>query len=125
AYGSRARKRSQRGATNTGIHYFSTLRMDPETGEALPELDPKDFSFNSSKGWCPVCRGHGRVYPWMREELEEEELLAKSIGADAASDDEDPSLAIICPECRGERLNRTSRHVYLYLKDGDTLSLPK
>ncbi|MDQ8186950.1 excinuclease ABC subunit UvrA [Pelagicoccus sp. SDUM812002] len=103
--------------------YLSTTRMDPETGEALAELDPKDFSFNSHKGWCPACRGHGRIYPWMRERLEEDEELAKAIGADNSS--EDDSQAIICPECEGERLNRTSRHVYLYLKNSDKISLPK
>ncbi|MDQ8200990.1 excinuclease ABC subunit UvrA [Pelagicoccus enzymogenes] len=110
--------------SNQGIQYLSTSRMDPETGEALAELDPKDFSFNSHKGWCPACRGHGRIYPWMRERLEDDEELAKAIGADDSGDDDD-SQAIICPECYGERLNRTSRHVYLYLKNGDTISLPK
>ncbi|MDQ8179866.1 excinuclease ABC subunit UvrA [Pelagicoccus sp. SDUM812005] len=114
---------SPRSSQKADIHYLSTTRMDPETGEALPELDPKDFSFNSHKGWCPACRGHGRIYPWMRERLEDDEELAKAIGADDSS--EDDSQAIICPECDGERLNRTSRHVYLYLKSGDTISLPK
>ncbi len=104
-------------------HYLSMHRMDPATGEALPELDPKDFSFNSHKGWCPTCRGHGRIYPWMRERLEDNEELAKAIGADSSEDDE--AQAIVCPECKGERLNRVSRHVYLYLKNGDKLSLPQ
>ena len=105
------------------LHYLSTARMDLETGDSLPELDPKDFSFNSHKGWCPTCRGHGRIYPWMREQLEEEELLAKSIGADDESDE--TQAALICPDCHGERLNRTSRNVFLYLKNGDKLSLPQ
>ena len=106
------------------VAWLSTRRMDPNTGEALPELDPKDFSFNSHKGWCPTCRGHGRIYPWMRERLEEEELLAKSIGADD-EDDEESDKAIICPDCEGERLNRISRNVKMYLKNGDAISLPK
>ncbi len=106
------------------IAWLSTRRMDPQTGEALPELDPKDFSFNSHKGWCPTCRGHGRIYPWMRERLEEEELLAKSIGADD-DDDEENVKAVVCPDCEGERLNRISRNVKMYLKNGDAISLPK
>ncbi|MDQ8203621.1 excinuclease ABC subunit UvrA [Pelagicoccus sp. SDUM812003] len=114
---------SARSADASSIHYLSTTRMDPETGEALPELDPKDFSFNSHKGWCPTCRGHGRIYPWMRERLEDDEELAKAIGADDSSEEEDS--AIVCPDCDGERLNRTSRHVYLYLKNGDKISLPQ
>ena len=39
--------------TDGNVSWLSTHRMDPRTGQALPELDPKDFSFNSSKGWCP------------------------------------------------------------------------
>ncbi len=106
------------------VTWLSTHRMDAATGEALPELDPKDFSFNSHKGWCPACRGHGRIYPWMRERLEDDELLAKSIGADSGEDD-DSDEVIVCPDCDGERLNRTSRHVYLYLKGNSKISLPE
>ena len=31
------------------------------------------FSFNSPRGWCPTCRGHGRVFPWMIEFADEED----------------------------------------------------
>ena len=92
--------------------------------QALPELDPKDFSFNSSKGWCHTCRGHGRIYPWMREPLDEDELLEKSIGADASDDDESDEI-ITCPDCQGDRLNRTSRNVFLPLKANRWISLPQ
>ena len=104
------------------LSWFSTQRMDPETGDSLPELDPKDFSFNSSKGWCPTCRGHGRIYPWMRERLEDDEELVKAIGA---SGEEDESTAVICHDCTGERLNSISRNVRLYLKNGKSLNLPQ
>lgn len=106
------------------IAWLSTQRMDAETGEALPELDPKDFSFNSHKGWCPTCRGHGRIYPWMRERLEDDELLAKSIGADAGDDDESDEV-VVCPDCKGERLNRISRNVFIFLKGKRKISLPQ
>ena len=106
------------------VSWLSTHRMDPRTGQALPELDPKDFSFNSSKGWCPTCRGHGRIYPWMREQFDENELLEKSIGADAGDDDESDEI-VICPDCQGERLNRTSRNVFLPLKANRWISLPQ
>ncbi len=105
------------------VSWLSTLRMDPATGVALPELDPKDFSFNSHKGWCPTCRGHGRIFPWMRERLEDDELLAKSIGADS-NEDEDSDEVTVCPECDGQRLNRTSRNVFLALKGNRKISLP-
>lgn len=106
------------------VAWLSTQRMDAETGQALPELDPKDFSFNSHKGWCPTCRGHGRIYPWMRERLEDDELLAKSIGADTGDDDESDEIAV-CPDCDGQRLNRTSRNVFLTLKGSRKISLPE
>ncbi len=105
------------------VSWLSTLRMDPATGVALPELDPKDFSFNSHKGWCPTCRGHGRIFPWMRERLEDDELLAKSIGADSNEDDDSDEVTI-CPDCDGRRLNRTSRNVFLRLKGNRKISLP-
>jgi excinuclease ABC subunit A len=108
----------------TIVTWLSTSRMDASTGDALPELDPKDFSFNSHKGWCPTCRGHGRIYPWMREQLEEDELLIKSIGADTASDDESDEV-IVCPDCEGQRLNATSRNVFLPLKNKSKISLPQ
>lgn len=41
------------------LHWFSTTRTDPVTGEAYPELDPKHFSWNSPKGWCEACQGRG------------------------------------------------------------------
>lgn len=105
------------------VAWLSTLRMDPATGEALPELDPKDFSFNSHKGWCPTCRGHGRIFPWMRERLEDDELLAKSIGADSDEEDSDDTVTV-CPDCDGQRLNRTSRNVFLPLKGDKKIPLP-
>lgn len=105
------------------MSWLSIHRMDPATGEALPELDPKDFSFNSHKGWCPACRGHGRIYPWMRERLEDDELLAKSIGAESNEDDDTDEI-VVCPECKGQRLNRTSRNVFLPLKRNSKISLP-
>ncbi|MEZ5278299.1 MAG: excinuclease ABC subunit UvrA [Opitutaceae bacterium] len=109
------------------ISWYSTSRTDTETGEAFPELDPKHFSFNSPKGWCPACRGHGRILPWMLESRDDEDLPPEL--ADLAHDldpDELESLkGSICPECRGTRLNRISRAVRVALTDGRNLSLPE
>jgi len=43
------------------LEWFSRERIDPHTGESFPELDPKSFSWNSPRGWCEACHGHGRV----------------------------------------------------------------
>ncbi len=113
------------------LSWFSTTRTDIETGESFPELDPKHFSHNSPRGWCPTCRGHGRVFPWMLAVDEEE----KDGGADdpaarlrlfgIESEDDVSSEGDPCPDCQGERLNRVARAVKLHLRGGKTmLSLP-
>lgn len=86
--------------------WFSTRRSDPVTGEAFPELDPKSFSWNSARGWCPVCRGHGAIFDWMNSD-ERFEDVPDDVG------DGEP-----CPACEGTRLNETARAVYLDFHDG-------
>jgi excinuclease ABC subunit A len=107
------------------LSWFSTTRTDIETGESFPELDPKDFSFNSSRGWCPACRGHGRIYPWMlrpdddKEDENAERLLQLGLIGD------DGEAGGPCPVCHGERLNRVSRAVKLHFRGKRApLSLP-
>ncbi|MGH7943561.1 MAG: excinuclease ABC subunit UvrA [Opitutaceae bacterium] len=102
------------------LSWFSTTRTDIETGESFPELDPKNFSFNSPRGWCPTCRGHGRVFPWMLEPDEDEEddsaARLREFGVDSAEDMSDDGQP--CPECHGARLNRVGRAVKLHLREG-------
>ncbi|MFI5335821.1 MAG: excinuclease ABC subunit A, partial [Opitutales bacterium] len=99
------------------LSWFSTTRTDGITGESFPELDPKHFSFNSPKGWCPTCRGHGRIYDWMLKPDEDEEMSAEVADALRAFDpDETPVHGQLCPTCHGERLNRIVRAVKLPLK---------
>jgi excinuclease ABC subunit A len=108
------------------LSWFSTTRTDVETGESFPELDPKDFSFNSARGWCPTCRGYGRIYPWMAADDDEEDENAarlKQLGLVPA--DERGEGGVPCPDCHGARLNRISRSVMLHLKGRrPPLSLP-
>jgi excinuclease ABC subunit A len=40
---------------------LSNQNFDPETGFRFGELKPRDFSFNSPQGACPVCHGIGSV----------------------------------------------------------------
>ncbi|ERJ72394.1 excinuclease ABC, A subunit [Porphyromonas sp. oral taxon 278 str. W7784] len=43
------------------IAYFSRHLMDPETGLSYNEPAPHNFSFNSTNGSCPRCKGLGEV----------------------------------------------------------------
>lgn len=90
------------------LEWFSRERIDPKTGEAFPELDPKDFSWNSPRGWCPACRGHGRIVEsWGAKE--------GALNEDALSD---VVSAKRCPECGGARLNPLSRAVSVSIRNG-------
>lgn len=95
------------------LSWFSTKRADPITGEAFPELDPKHLSWNSPKGWCPMCHGHGRYYDWMKD------------NPDYPPPPHDLPNGSICPECHGERLNLISRNVKIHTKDHHSFSLPQ
>lgn len=98
--------------TKQHAHWLSTERTDPVTGETFPELDPKNFSWNSPKGWCPTCQGYG--------------YLAEK---DSENDGEVDKLYFAenrpCPDCKTTRLNPLSRAVKLHFKKGDTGSLPE
>src|ERR1019366_5457880 len=114
-------------AAGETLSWFSTTRTDIETGESFPELDPKDFSFNSPRGWCPACRGYGRIQPWMLEpadkEVDEDAERLRHLGLCAGDDGGEGGEP--CPVCRGERLNRVSRAVKLHFKGRrPPLSLP-
>lgn len=98
------------------LSWFSTTRTDIVTGESFPELDPKQFSFNSPKGWCPTCRGHGRIYDWMLKPDDDEEMSAEVADALRHFDPDDPSShGKLCPTCAGDRLHRIARAVKLPL----------
>ncbi|HEY0864984.1 MAG TPA: excinuclease ABC subunit UvrA [Lacunisphaera sp.] len=99
------------------LSWFSTTRTDIESGESFPELDPKHFSFNSPKGWCPTCRGHGRIYDWMLTPDEDDERSDEVADALRTFDPDDVSShGKACPTCHGERLNRIARAVRLPLR---------
>ena len=43
------------------LHHFSKHLVDPESGISLQEPAPHTFSFNSPEGYCPHCKGLGRI----------------------------------------------------------------
>ena len=93
--------------------WFSTTRIDPVNGKAYPELEPSFFSWNSAKGRCSYCKGYGKIYDWMKEDLPACGEWWKL---------EDGST---CPKCDGQRLNQIARNVVLESKKNKMLTLPQ
>jgi excinuclease ABC subunit A len=89
---------------------YSTRYACPRCDIIYPDLEPRNFSFNSPHGACPICDGLGRVRP--------AEPAAKRKKGD--DEDEEPAGWMLgqgfqtlppCPECGGARLNREARSV--------------
>lgn len=93
--------------------WFSIRKSDPSTGVSYPDLEPSLLSWNSPRGWCPSCRGYGKIYDWMKEELPASGDWWKIVDGD------------ICPTCKGERLSEIGRNVFLKSRKKHTYSLPK
>ena len=104
-----------------GIRYFSRHLMCPTTGMSYAEPAPHTFSFNSPQGWCPCCRGLGRVKTSNVSEKSEESdfsdilrdddnwytrMLAYVQQDDDEKDDKEEDTWTTCPVCQGQRLNR-------------------
>lgn len=68
--------------------FFSTKLACPNCGTNYPEMSPMFFSFNSSIGACPKCRGLG----------------FKNVDEEG----EDHDNMIVCPMCKGARLRKES-----------------
>ncbi|WP_325099572.1 excinuclease ABC subunit UvrA [Luteolibacter yonseiensis] len=97
------------------IHLLSTHSNCPSCNQSFEELDPRLFSFNSPHGWCPECRGHGRV-PKRRQHLDTsrfDTVLEAEMDADRAIDRMESNELTECPACHGSRLNPTASAVRL------------
>ena len=103
------------------IRYFSRHLMCPTTGMSYAEPAPHTFSFNSPQGWCPCCRGLGKIKSGLgtRDSYNEEldniikddenwytRMLAYLQQGDDEKEDKEEEILITCPVCQGQRLNR-------------------
>jgi len=93
------------------LSVHSTERACPGCGRSFDELDPKLFSYNSARGWCPKCRGFGELFY----------LPDVDRGANADSIEESwfgwqEGKREICPECK--RKNEVPKMVSLFQEEG-------
>ena len=101
------------------IRYFSRHLMCPTTGMSYSEPAPHTFSFNSPQGWCPTCRGLGKVKGESLEVKGEEELdniirddenwytrMLEYVQQPEEDKAEKEEVWCECPTCKGLRLSR-------------------
>ncbi len=93
-------------AGKTAVH--STERACPECGVSFQPLDPKNFSYNSSQGWCPRCRGFGELFY-----LPDVDRGARADAIEESWFEWQEGHREICPDCQGARLNPMARAVRL------------
>jgi len=102
--------------------YFSRNLMDATTGLSYQKAAPHTFSFNSPSGWCPCCKGLGKInnqqssinnQPSMDDIIHDDEnwyeRLVEALNVNEnenANQDEDEWQE--CPECHGQRLNKVA-----------------
>lgn len=88
----------------------STQRTCPDCGRSFLEIDPKLFSYNSSAGWCPRCRGFGELFY-----LPDVDRGARADAIEESWYEWQEGQREECPECHGARLNPIARAVRLRL----------
>ncbi|MBN2192356.1 MAG: excinuclease ABC subunit UvrA [Polyangiaceae bacterium] len=97
---------------------LSTRRACPRCGQAIPELDPRWFSFNTDQGRCPRCEGTGRV-AGARTAHRSTRRRTVSAGrrsgkqGQASKDSELAARTAPCSACGGTRLAPVARAVRL------------
>lgn len=87
----------------------------PNCAKSFDALEPSTFSYNSPRGWCPCCQGHGFVSSVRLKEDGSKSALEMELQYDQALERSlDPEEGVkVCPECDGERLNSFARSVRL------------
>lgn len=99
------------------VRYFSRNLMCPVTGLSYVEPAPHSFSFNSPSGWCPRCKGLGKVRSERlkvkseRDEVDaiirdEENWFEKLVDYPVEDETDSDEVWSVCPECGGKRLNK-------------------
>ena len=112
------------------VRYLSRNLMCPESGISYQTPAPHTFSFNSPSGWCPQCKGLGKVQSSeyqvqssengvVSSEIDEiilqdnwwEELVRSTKGQATENthkqeNEEEQDEWCVCPSCQGKRLSK-------------------
>lgn len=104
---------------------FSLKSACPECGYSFSDLEPRLFSFNNPRGYCPTCHGLGTL-DFLEEEIYEEgeggnKKLSKVKytlkNAKEKEEDDDfsfePDISV-CPSCQGHRLKPEALNVKIH-----------
>ena len=94
-------------------HLYSCNSMCINCSKAMPELEPRLFSFNSPIGACHNCQGLGSTHEWPWQENDPDSWKAKY------PDFFGPKYAKVhtCRSCGGKRLNKNALAVTVGGKD--------
>lgn len=92
------------------VSVHSTERACPVCRVSFPKLDPKNFSYNSSQGWCPECRGFGETFY-----LPEVDRGARADAIEESWYMWQEGERELCASCEGARLKPLARAVRLAL----------
>lgn len=108
------------------LKHFSKRLMCPTTGLCYRDPAPNNFSFNSPQGACPHCKGLGFVPAIDIENVDYQEMAAyvQSLNIEEQKEwaqkwEENVDKLIVCPECKGKRLNQEALHFRI---DGKNIS---
>ena len=101
--------------TPSEVRFLSRNLMCPETGLSYQNPAPHTFSFNSPSGWCPCCKGLGKVKgerlknEGLMEEIDEairEDNWWERLTEFTDNEEDENEEWIVCPECQGKRLSK-------------------
>lgn len=113
-------------ADGQNARFLSRNLMCPSTGISYREPAPHTFSFNSPQGWCPRCKGLGRIKASELNNVQpdNDELndivhddsdwykrMLEYIDKSKEADEDEPKQQeqdVICPDCQGKRLSKES-----------------
>ena len=82
---------------------FSEHYACPVSGFCIDRIEPRLFSFNSTRGACSTCAGLGIKKTTLIDEVESDQDIDSDINLYVESE--------LCPECDGKRLSREALSV--------------